>query len=206
MKSPILIVGAIVVGVVAVIAAYPLWSPLFSEDVVVDEPFPELTDVQRDRINEMPQDQQDELFAMAEEDSEMASQTALAMMEDDTVMDEDMPPDAPMILATGRFGEFDPIHSGSGSATVYELADGTRFVRLEDFSTNNGPELRVYLTTNAPNNIRESVGDFIDLGPLKGTVGNQNYFITEDINIEDYAAVVIYCVPFNINFTVAAFE
>jgi hypothetical protein len=199
------IIAAVVV-LAMVAAAFPLWSPLFINEVV-DEPLPGLTAEQLEQFRDMPEDQQAVLVDMAEEDAEMASDTAIAMLADDTEMDEDMPEDEPTVLFTGTFNEYDPIHRADGTATIYELADGTRVLRLEDFSTSNGPDLRVRLVTSVPANIRQDATEnHIELGPLKGNVGNQNYVIPDDVDLSNFEAALIYCFPFRINFTVAAFE
>ncbi|MFP4323834.1 MAG: DM13 domain-containing protein, partial [Anaerolineales bacterium] len=118
-------------------------------------------------------------------------------------MADPMPDPPPIALSSGMFGTFDPVHSGTGTATIYELAPDVRVLRLEDFRVNNGPDLYVWLTSNVPTNITAPVGDFVDLGPLRGNVGNQNYDIPADVDLDVYNAVVIYCLPFRINFTVA---
>lgn len=188
-----------------VAATYPLWSPLFTNNVV-DESFPDLTADQRNQIRDMPEDQQSVLVEMAEENPEMASETALGMMEQGTEMADDMPEEEPTVLFTGTFNEFDPIHRADGTATIYELADGSRVLRFEDFSTSNGPYLRVRLVQSVPTNIRQDAGEYIELGPLKGNIGNQNYEIPDDVDLSNFEAALIYCFPFSINFTVAAFE
>lgn len=200
------IVILVMVVLVVILAAYPLWSPLFINDVI-DESFPDLASDQRDQLREMSQEKQDVLVAMAQDNVEMANETALAMLASDVEMMEDMPSNEPVILVTGTFNGFDAIHRGEGSATIYELADGTRVLRLEDFSTSNGPDLHVLLTSNVPVGIADPVNDgYVDLGQLKGNIGNQNYDIPSEVNLNDYQAVVIYCMPFHVNFTVATLE
>jgi len=45
-------------------------------------------------------------------------------------------------------GAFEGIaHGTTGTARILELADGSRVLRLEDLATDNGPDLRVYLST-----------------------------------------------------------
>lgn len=197
-RTRTIIIGVIVLGIIGVAAAFPLWRPLFFDDVV-DEAFPA-------GFADLPEDQQAELRTMMEENEEMAMEVAEAMVEDDTEMDDDMPPmpdDAePMVLSSGEFGEFDPVHAGSGTATIYELPDGSRVLRFEDFRVTNGPQLHVLLTANEPDDIRESPDEgYIDLGPLSGNVGNQNYEIPDDVNLDEFSFVVIYCVPFHVNFS-----
>jgi len=208
MQQRYIAIGAVAIILIGAVAAFPLWSPYFINDVV-DEAFPELTTAQRDGIREMTQGQQDVLVEMADDNMEMAEDTAVAMMEDDTTMDEDMPeemPDSPTILSEGTFNEFDPVHAGEGTATIYELPDGSRVLRLEDFAVTNGPQLHVILARNTPSTIFDGNGDYIDLGALKGNIGNQNYAIPDDVDLSDVTGVVIYCVPFQVNFSVAAFE
>ncbi|GAB4514833.1 MAG: hypothetical protein OHK0046_17480 [Anaerolineae bacterium] len=200
-----IMLGSAIIAILVIAAAYPLWSPLFINDVV-DEAFPTLTTAQRNGVRAMTEDEQETLLEMAEDNADMANQTALAMLEDDTEMAEDMPEADPIVLFTGMFNQFDPIHRGNGTATIYELADGSRILRLEDFATSNGPDLYVRLVQSVPANIFEDTGDYIELGPLKGNVGNQNYSIPDEVDLTAYEAVLIYCLPFRVNFTVAAFE
>src|SRR5688572_13118322 len=51
--------------------------------------------------------------------------------------------DAPKVLATGRFHSV--AHQTAGTATIHELPDGKRVLRLTDFKTSNGPQVHVYL-------------------------------------------------------------
>ncbi len=102
-------------------------------------------------------------------------------------------------------GEFRPrSHPGSGQAIV--LNDGTaqRFLRFEGFSTDNGPDLNVYLSAAPPDaSADEFDDDFIDLGDLTGNIGSQNYEIPPDVDLERYSTVVVWCVRFGVDFTVA---
>ena len=184
---------------------FPLWQPYFVDDVV-NEAFPEFTSEQLGEVRDMPQAQQDILVEMAENNAQMASDTALAMLEDDTEMNDNMPADEPFVLFEGVFGFIDAVHNGEGSATIYELPDDSQIVRLENFRVTNGPQLHVILSPNAPDTIFGDVGDYVDLGALSGNIGNQNYTIPDDINIEDYQSVIIYCVPFNVIFSVAPLD
>ncbi|MFV2039552.1 MAG: DM13 domain-containing protein, partial [Acidimicrobiales bacterium] len=97
-------------------------------------------------------------------------------------------------------------HPAEGMAVV--LTDGTdqRFLRFEDFATDNGPDLNVYLTradADADAGDFGRSGDFVDLGDLKGNVGPQNYEIPADVDLSDYDTVVIWCVRFAVAFAAA---
>ncbi len=116
-------------------------------------------------------------------------------------MVEPMPDQGPDALASGEFSGVDSFHQGSGDATVYQLEDGSRVLRLEDFDVTNGPDLHVLLSTSA--DPEAELGDYIDLGSLKGNVGNQNYEIADNIDLTGYLSVVIYCQPFHVVFATA---
>ena len=116
-----------------------------------------------------------------------------------------MAPAAPVALRQGMFRDADSFHQGEGSATIYELPDGTHVLRFEDFRVTNGPDLRVLLATHPdPQGRNEVTGPgYVELGKLKGNIGNQNYPFPEDVSPDDYGSVVIYCKPFHVVFSVA---
>lgn len=87
-------------------------------------------------------------------------------------------------------------HDVEGSAVLIEN-NSDRILRFEDFETVNGPNLHIYLASD------QSAVDFVDLGPIKATKGNVNYEIPEDVDLEKYNTVVVYCVPFKAVFSFA---
>jgi|SRR3989338_7818395 len=108
------------------------------------------------------------------------------------------------VLAGGTFREVDFIHKGSGRAMLIE-SDGQIILRFEDFEVTNGPDLYVYLAKGEnPTGDLKSLGDYIDLGLLKGSKGNQNYELP---NYSDgYSTVVIWCKKFGVLFTYAVMK
>lgn len=109
----------------------------------------------------------------------------------------------PFVLASGGFMGLE--HGTSGRAIVVELADGRRFLRLEDLETSNGPDLRVYLTDRPLSEdwFVWDDGDFVDLGPLKGNVGSSNYQIGADLDLSRFRTAVVWCRRFTVGFGVA---
>jgi len=106
----------------------------------------------------------------------------------------------PKIVKRGTFGDVDFVHKGSGEALLLAM-DEKQFIRFENFRVTNGPDLYVYLTKNPQPSNLASLGEFISLGQLKGTVGNQNYELT---NLPDgYNTVVIWCRQFSALFSFA---
>lgn len=126
------------------------------------------------------------------------------------VVKEDIPEEmktASRVAKTGTFVEIDLIHKGSGAAKIIEGAGGHKLLRLENFQVTNGPDLYVYLSKNhSPTKDVKSLGDFIDLGPLKGNIGDQNYDIAMNQNIDDYNTAVIWCRQFGALFSYAVMK
>jgi hypothetical protein len=111
-------------------------------------------------------------------------------------------PPEPVDLAAGSFTSLD--HGTTGTVRVVELADGQRFVRLEDLATDNGPDLFVYLSTNPATGPEGAFDDdFVNLGRLEGNLGNQNYELPGDVEPGSYASVVIWCDRFDSAFGAA---
>lgn len=125
--------------------------------------------------------------------------------EDEEVVGEAPGPqdDGPQTLAVGRFRSL--AHEGSGKALLLELADGSRYLRFEDFEVENGPDLRVYLSTAPSESADDGVfdEDYVDLGALKGNVGNQNYRVPGDVKLDRYKSAVVWCRRFSVGFAVA---
>jgi hypothetical protein len=96
-------------------------------------------------------------------------------------------------------------HGTEGVASIYQLADGAKALRLAGFQTSNGPALRVYLVAaeDARDNATVKKAAFIDLGALKGNKGDQNYAIPEGVDLSKYRAATIWCVRFGVNFGTA---
>ncbi|HEX9145227.1 MAG TPA: DM13 domain-containing protein [Candidatus Binatia bacterium] len=110
----------------------------------------------------------------------------------------------PMILAKGDFRGL--AHETKGEATVHQLADGKRILRLSGFETSNGPDVHVYLVAAevAKDNATVKQAGFIDLGSLKGNKGDQNYEVPADADLNKYKSVSIWCARFGVNFGAAS--
>jgi hypothetical protein len=102
-----------------------------------------------------------------------------------------------MLLRAGRFESVR--HSASGRAQAINLAEGGNVLTLTDFEVDNGPDLRVYLVAG-PATTEGAVEDFIDLGGLKGNVGNQQYELPGNLDVDRYSTVVIWCRAFSVLF------
>jgi Electron transfer DM13 len=106
-------------------------------------------------------------------------------------------------LATGEFHS--GAHETKGMAAVFQLADGKKTLRLTNFATSNGPDVHVYLVaaTDAKDNDSVTKAGFLDLGSLKGNIGDQNYELPANADLAKYRAVTIWCKRFSVNFGTA---
>ena len=182
------IVSVVAIGVPVLAVGWWLFSPLLF-DKEVNEEFP------RAALAEIPADS-----------SAADVEEAMLDAEGETIpASEDMPAGEPVALVTGEIVGADSFHQGSGTATIYELADGSRILRLEDLDVTNGPDLHVLLSpvSNPEDRSEVTAEGYIDLGGLKGNIGNQNYEIPADFVIGDEISVVIYCKPFHVIFSTA---
>jgi hypothetical protein len=108
-----------------------------------------------------------------------------------------------VLLSRGRFASLE--HETTGVAQVIELAGGRRVLTLTRFKTDNGPDLRVYLATADAN--QDSAGEAnVDLGGLKGNVGDQQYQIPRGADLERLTKVIVWCRAFSVGFGVAPLQ
>lgn len=117
------------------------------------------------------------------------------------------PPAGPVDLLTGSFISHE--HTTSGSVRVIENPDGTRQLALVGLETSNGPGVHVWLSAGPV--VEGTDGWFtaagyehIDLGPIKGNIGDQLYDIPADVDLTVFRTVVLWCVPFSVSFGAAA--
>jgi hypothetical protein len=188
-----------IVSVAIVPGIYTL-SPLFTSKTV-DEPLPglnseikenmdfskfmNLTEYERTRIaKNMTSQQIDNIMVMA-------AKYNSTVTEDMTGMDSSSLKNT----LTGSFaGAGDGFHDVSGMVKIFTFADGKSILRLEDFKSTNGPDVYVYLSTD------KKASDSVNVGRLKGNIGNQNYEIPQDVDLSKYNMVLIWCRAFSVLF------
>lgn len=191
--------GIAILIVVILVVAWIFVSPLFI-DRTVDESFDftkEGGGVDMDVVMALPEA---ERMAMMNHIMDAAAEAP------DSRIADDMPAVSPVALAAGEFTDADAIHKGSGTATLYRLPDDSHVVRFEDFRTTNGPALVVYLAKHpSPASADDVVdGGYLELGKLKGNVGNQNYPVPAGTDVSAYGSVVIWCELFGVLFSPAS--
>jgi hypothetical protein len=110
---------------------------------------------------------------------------------------------AEQTLASGTF--YGVAHPTTGTATVYQIGDGSRILRFTNFRTSNGPDVHIYLVAadDAKDSASVERAGFIDLGSIKGNIGDQNYTLSPDVDLSKYRAVSVWCKRFSVNFGTA---
>ena len=96
-------------------------------------------------------------------------------------------------------------HETKGLASIYQLPEGKKVLRFSGFETSNGPDVHVYLVAAADAKDDKTVKDagFIDLGSIKGNIGDQNYDLPAGVDLTKYRAVTVWCARFGVNFATA---
>jgi hypothetical protein len=100
-----------------------------------------------------------------------------------------MVPDGGMVKYSGTFSGTDN-QQVTGEAKIYFINNKYQ-LKLENFQTDNGPDLKVYLSK------RDRPNEFISLGDIKSTNGNQVYEITVTPDFTMHKYVLIHCERFN---------
>src|ERR1700735_475529 len=110
---------------------------------------------------------------------------------------------SPQRLVSGQF--YSILHPTAGTATIYRMGDGSRVLRFTSFRTSNGPDVHVYMVASddAKDVATVQQAGFIDLGVIKGNVGDQNYNLGPDVDLSRYRAVSVWCKRFSVNFGAA---
>jgi hypothetical protein len=195
------IVVIIIIAAIAIPVGIYTVSPLFI-NTTVNEPLPttSITDLQKfqefmSMNNEQERVEKGQQMTTEEKNAILrgAAQTS------GNTINENMTEAATTLGQTSLIiGEFigvnDGIHNAEGLAKVIQLDDGSMILRLENFKATNGPDLYVYLATD------KSASDFVNLGRLKGNIGNQNYDIPEGTDFSKYDTVLIWCRAFSVLF------
>jgi hypothetical protein len=208
-KKTIVIIVIAIVAIAIPLAVYTV-SPLFI-NTEINEPLPTVSNENNNdaaairefnKFMEMvEQERRERGHQMGNEERDMimigaAQTTGTTVNEEMTTIGQEA-----STLYVGEFvGVNDGIHNAEGQVKALRLNDSTNFLRLEDFKATNGPDLYVYLSTD------KSAFDFVNLGRLKGNIGDQNYEIPEGTDLSKYTTVLIWCQAFSVLFGSAELE
>jgi hypothetical protein len=95
--------------------------------------------------------------------------------------------------STGSFYRID--QSGTGTVTIYRLADGSHLVRLDDFFVTPNIDLEITLSPlEAPRTTEEFMSAPWEwVAPLDITAGSMNFVVPPEVDLTQFRSVVIWC-------------
>jgi hypothetical protein len=203
-------IAAVAVAIPVLALAWYLGSPLILDRTVIED-FPEVEAISAaGDAAAQTDDASAETAGPTAGDVDATAEPASSTVPSDTEasaeeMADPAVPAEPVALYQGAFQGADDSHRGSGTATIYELADGSRILRFEDLDVTNGPDLHVIVSPTASVENRDDVmtPGYVDLGSLKGNLGDQNYELPDDLDLSGDFTVTIYCQPFHVVFATA---
>lgn len=114
----------------------------------------------------------------------------------------------PQIIAEGELVRVDAIHYGKGTVQILKTSSGENIVRFNDVEIGNGPDLFVYVSDSTePTNEIASLGNYTNLGKLKGNIGSQNYVLpsSAELGFEPHS-IIVWCKRFEVLFTYAVMK
>lgn len=216
----------IFLGALLVAATYtfPTWWPRFQRETTEQEAFPGLASELQSAYLSLPANARGLYTQMREENPFMAQDVLTAALSPDVPVptEAQQAPNSSTatIAARANFAPIDmrrvenpdqaspymSLFSAAGRTTIYEFPDSRKLLWVEDFRVTNGPNLRIVLAQSpTPLTVADLGRDFIDLGLLQGTVGNQAYEIPREISLSNYRSVVIFSPTYGLIYGVAGF-
>lgn len=150
--------------------------------------------------------QEEEILTSTAEDEALSLTNTVAPRPTSTLQPSATATFDPTELFQGSFYGVDENHQGTGNAAIVQTGNNDYVLHLDNFEVTSGPNLHVILAEDPnPYNIA-TLGDYLDLGELMSTTGDQTYSLPSGVNLENYGSVVIYCVPFEAIFAIAPFR
>jgi len=109
-----------------------------------------------------------------------------------------------MVLINLSFAGESEITSGTWTEKGYAINGGWKIVNRdnkkfivfdEDFKTKKGPDLKVYLSRKSIKDVKGGnvVQSSVEISPLISHKGAQEYEIPDNVNLNDFASVLIHC-------------
>ncbi len=117
-----------------------------------------------------------------------------------------VPLQAEEIVASGEF--YSTHHPTSGRAVLVARDGGGFEIRFEDFASDAGPDIFIYLSTaeapQADADIKNARNE--NLGPRKALNGAQSYALPEGVSPDAFKSVAIWCRTYSVMFGAAPLE
>lgn len=175
----------------------PVEEEAVEEEAVEEAPAEEVAEEPvEDAVEEAPAEEAVEEEPVEEEavEEEAVEEAPAEEVVEEEPAEEAQEPGEIVTIASGNFGSLNG-YSVTGDALVLNNGTEQRFLRFENFVSDNGPDLKVYL--------RAASGEFVSLGDLSGNIGDQNYEIPVDVDLSVFNTVEIWCERFSSGFGAA---
>ena len=185
---------------------YPNWNKLLPGQAGPFQ-FPGLSEAENEVFQLLTLEQREVYQDLLAEDPAMALSMVRAALQPNTFVpsqEQALPALlAPEVIAFGEFIGLDAVRWASGNFILYQEANDAKLLRLENFRSAPGPNLHVLLAV-APLADEEGMiqseawaewqldEPYLDLGPLKGTIGNQNFVMAPEVDPNRYSMIIIY--------------
>ena len=110
-------------------------------------------------------------------------------------------PEGPVVVAGGSWSSIGR-YTTTGDVAAVRDGDTTTLV-FQDLATDNGPDLFVYLSPSPAEEGSSLPPEAVNLGGLQGNIGTQTYELPADLDLSQFASVVIWCDRFSSAFGAA---
>lgn len=109
-------------------------------------------------------------------------------------------------VKSGSFVTTEQDHPTQGTARIV-TENGQRYLEFDSaFDTATGPDVVVILHRGSEIAVKPSAQDYVVLAPLQSFSGAQRYAIPDNLDVEDFQSVGIWCRQFDVTFGYAAFK
>jgi hypothetical protein len=82
-----------------------------------------------------------------------------------------------------------------GTWSIEQRTDGDYLVLSDDFKTKKAPDLKIFLSNTAYQNVtgKNATNDAVEVTQLSSHKGGQSYKIPANINVSDYSTLILHC-------------
>ncbi len=111
-----------------------------------------------------------------------------------------------LVLAEGAFAP--KVHQAKGGVRLEDADGARRALFTDDFEIDNGPALVVFLSPTpfadlTPDN---ALDGRLSIGDLAAVRGAQEYALGDDVVVDDFQSIVVWCESFGVLYAAAGLE